>query len=218
MIVNPFAGLLSFPSSQMRSRRDHERFIDLVAAVCFLRQYQKEAKNEGKAAGSYIECDIEDYRIAYQIIMQVLPGVLVGLSKSAILLYGQIRRLLMNKAASESFPPGELCFTQRELREATGASHDVVKRNLRFLVDYEYIESKKGRNGSRYSYRMARKGFPPYSFNGLPSPREIELKMQKRGRGQLGVCTSKFIRSKEIDAKWVRYFQEKVAGGTLYEV
>ena len=44
MIVNPFAGLLSFPSSQMRTRRDHERFIDLIAAVCFLRQYQKESK------------------------------------------------------------------------------------------------------------------------------------------------------------------------------
>ena len=192
MIVNPFASLLSFPSSQMRTRRDHERFIDLIAAVCFLRQYQKKSKtsSEGStkvdttgAAKSYIECDIEDYRIAYKIIMEVLPGVLSGLPRSATLLYGQIKRLLMSKVESESLSLGELSFTQRELREYSGASHDVVKRNLRFLVDYEYIESKRGKSGSRFSYRMARKGLPAYSPNGLPSPREIEMKMQKRGSG-----------------------------------
>ncbi|CAD7837728.1 MAG: hypothetical protein [Olavius algarvensis spirochete endosymbiont] len=37
IIINPFAEALDFPSKQMRTRRDHERFIDLIAAVCFLR-------------------------------------------------------------------------------------------------------------------------------------------------------------------------------------
>ena len=44
VIVNPFASKLVFPDALMRSRRDHERFVDLIAAVCFLRQYQKQEK------------------------------------------------------------------------------------------------------------------------------------------------------------------------------
>ena len=187
MIVNPFAPLLSFPSSQMRTRRDHERFIDLISAVCFLRQYQKELRksppgSEG-TGGSYIECDIEDYRIAHGIIMQVLPGVLSGLPKSAMLLHGQIRELAMSKATRESLSFDEVIFTQRELREYSRASHDVVKRNLRFLVDYEYIEAKGGRSGSRYQYRMMAKGLPVDSSSSLPSPLEIEREMGKRGSG-----------------------------------
>jgi hypothetical protein len=42
IIFNPFAELLDFPSTLMRARRDHERFIDLIVCVCFIRQFQKE--------------------------------------------------------------------------------------------------------------------------------------------------------------------------------
>jgi len=115
--------------------------------------------------------------------MQVLPGVLSGLPKNAIALYGQIRELVMNKATKGSLAFDEVFFTQREIREATRVSHDVVKRNLRFLVDYEYIEARGGMSGSRYRYRMAARGLPTDFSVSLPSPREIERGMQKRGSG-----------------------------------
>jgi hypothetical protein len=35
MVVNPFAEHLDFPRSLIRTRRDHERFVDLIACVCF---------------------------------------------------------------------------------------------------------------------------------------------------------------------------------------
>ena len=78
VIVNPFASKLVFPDSLMRSRRDHERFVDLIAAVCFLRQFQKQEKeNRDGATGEtvrYIECDLVDYKIAYAILCATLPG------------------------------------------------------------------------------------------------------------------------------------------------
>ena len=45
-IVNDFAPYLNFPVKLMRTRRDHDRFMDLIACVCFLRQHQKKEETE----------------------------------------------------------------------------------------------------------------------------------------------------------------------------
>jgi DNA primase len=90
VIVNPFADLLDFPSSMMRARRDHERFMDLIACVCFLRQFQKEAKEEAGLA--YIDCDLEDYRVAHDLMQAILPSTLTNFPKAAMGLYDQVRR------------------------------------------------------------------------------------------------------------------------------
>lgn len=60
--------VLSFPSKEVRYRRDHQRFLDLISTVCFLRQYQKEVKyfNDGK---EYIEMDSFDYETAYELFI-----------------------------------------------------------------------------------------------------------------------------------------------------
>ena len=51
VIFNPFAESLDFPSSLMRSRRDHDRLIDLIVCVCFLRQFQKKEKQTADEIG-----------------------------------------------------------------------------------------------------------------------------------------------------------------------
>jgi hypothetical protein len=45
--------------------------MDLIACVCFLRQFQKEAQEEGGLA--YIACDLEDYRVAHDLMQAILP-------------------------------------------------------------------------------------------------------------------------------------------------
>ena len=45
-IVNDFAPYLNFPVKLMRTRRDQDRFMDLIACVCFLRQHQKKEETE----------------------------------------------------------------------------------------------------------------------------------------------------------------------------
>ncbi len=67
-IVNDFAPLLDFPTSLMRTRRDHDRFLDLIACVAFVRQFQK--KEEKAAEVHFIRCDLEDYRVAYRIMVE----------------------------------------------------------------------------------------------------------------------------------------------------
>jgi DNA primase len=148
VIVNPFADLLDFPSSMMRARRDHERFMDLIACVCFLRQFQKEAQEEGGLA--YIACDLEDYRIAHDLMQAILPSTLTNFPKAAMGLYEQLREILHQKAKVDELEVEKVSVTQREIREATGLSQMFVKRNMKILCDYEYlIGSGSGARGSK---------------------------------------------------------------------
>ncbi|MCP4106132.1 MAG: hypothetical protein GY749_11430, partial [Desulfobacteraceae bacterium] len=70
-IVNPLAEKINFPDTLMRSRRDHDRFMDLIATVAYLRQFQKQEKETGGV--SYIECDLTDLKLAVNIIKEILP-------------------------------------------------------------------------------------------------------------------------------------------------
>jgi len=178
LIINPFAESLDFPASLMRSRRDHERFIDLIAAVCFLRQFQKEEHQHD--GGRYIECDLEDYRIAYRIMMSVLPSTMSSFPKSAQLLYEAVRKILQEKTEDAGLQVHEVSVTQREIREKQGLEHNFVKRNIRVLVEYDYLLQKGGQGrGSRAFYKLSQDA--PLCFfdlSRIPSPEEMEKRVK----------------------------------------
>jgi hypothetical protein len=142
-VVNDFAPLLDFPSTLMRSRRDHERFLDLIDCVCFLRQYQKPTEHSGGV--SFIRCDSTDYEIAYRIMVEgVLTSTMEELPRGARLLYEQLRDWVRKMAQEKKIAVNDLRFTQRQVREATGLAHTWIKTMLHLLVDYEYLEQKAG--------------------------------------------------------------------------
>jgi hypothetical protein len=170
-IVNEFAPLLDFPKSLMRLRRDHERFLDLIDAVCFLRQYQKETERDGEF--QYIRCDVEDYRIAYRIMVEgVLSSTLRELPAGALSLYEELRGWVRKEAAKRNLGPKELRFTQRQVREATGLGHTWVQSNLRVLAEYEYLEViHGGGERSRAWYTLqADEGIMGADLSMIPAP------------------------------------------------
>jgi DNA primase len=173
IIVNPFAEKLDFPASLMRSRRDHERFLDLIACVCFLRQYQKDEKVEG--GKKFIECDLEDYRTAHDIMMKILPSTLTNFPKSAQMLYETIRTILREKAKEEELLFHEVSVTQREIREKTGLSYDAVKWNIHRLVEYEYLKRSGGTHrGQSGVYRMEKdEELKSLVLDGIPTPEAL---------------------------------------------
>jgi DNA primase catalytic core len=181
MMINSFADHLDFPATLMRSRRDHERFMDLIASVCFLRQYQKEEIQEG--SHTFIECDLTDYRIAYDIMMSILPSTLSNFPKSAQLLYEKLRELIRQKAEKEELSFNEVSLSQREMREKTGLSHDVVKWNLRHLVEYEYVRKIGGvRRGQSGLYRIDRdEDINSLLSSGIPTPETLTFLVGQSG-------------------------------------
>jgi hypothetical protein len=173
-IVNEFAAYLDFPAALMRMRRDHERFLDLIAAVCFLRQYQKREESEG--GKKFLRCDHEDYRVAYKIMVEgVLASTMRELPKASILLYEEIRAWVRKRAKAEGLQAGEVSFTQRDVREATDLGHTWVKAQMRKLLEYEYIDvAGGGRQRSRGYYRIkADEDIMKIDLSMIPPPEEM---------------------------------------------
>jgi hypothetical protein len=180
LIVNPFASKLVFPDALMRSRRDHERFVDLIAAVAHLRQFQK-AEKESRDSSSgetvhYIECDLADYKIAHAILCATLPATLSSFPPSAIELYEAVRELLRAKAKREGLKVSEVSVTQREIREATGFAQRWIKRYIQLLADWEYLVVSGSRfRGRRNSYRLFRdEPIHLVDLSMIPSPEMME--------------------------------------------
>ncbi len=186
IIVNPFARVLEFPSRLMRARRDHERFLDLIACVCFLRQYLKVEKEADRLR--YIECDLTDYRWAYAVMKKVVASTYGLLPPSALSVYQALRDAARKKAREQKVEPTEVSVSQREIREAMGMAAHTVKRTIRLLVDYEYITGEGAhRRGSRMSYRLIRDEEVSVLGGGrIPCPEEIAANLHSLESGTSG--------------------------------
>ncbi len=153
-VVNDFAPLLDFPTSLMRTRRDHDRFLDLIACVAFVRQFQKKEERAGEV--HFIRCDLEDYRVAYRIMVEgVLSSTLRELPAGSQLLYTEVRKLAQAEAVKQGIDATEVSMTQRQIREATALAHTWVRQNIRQLVEYEYLSvTRGGGERSKGFYRL----------------------------------------------------------------
>jgi DNA-binding MarR family transcriptional regulator len=160
--------------------------MDLIAAICFLRQFQKEEHEHtvGTTPISYICCDIEDYTIAYTIMTEnVLKAVLTELTPSDSTLHDAIREMAQKLAKEHNLKVNEVSFSQRDIREHTGFGQSWIKQHLRTLVEYEYVLIARGnRNGYRNTYTL-RADEPLQQVNAscILSPGELEKQMKKDG-------------------------------------
>jgi len=179
-IVNDFAPLLDFPVNLMRLRRDHDRFLDLIACVCFLRQFQKPAEFSGTTR--FVRCDLEDYRIAYRIMIEgVMSSTVRELPKGAVGLYEELRSWVRKEALKQKLQVGEVSFTQRQIREATGLGHTWVQVSLRQLVEYEYVVLVSGGGiRSKAVYRLrSDEGIAGADLSMIPTPESMEKSFQE---------------------------------------
>ena len=180
LIVNPFGEALGFPDNLMRTRRDNDRFLDLIACVCFLRQYQKTVRWEGLT--EFIECDIDDYRIAYNIMINgVLASSLMEIPKGAVILYKEVRLMVRDMAEKAGIKPEEVSFIQRDIREFSKFNSDSIRKYLNNLVDLEYIQIISGRiRGTRLSYRLRKdEELEKLDLSDIPSPEQMDERIRK---------------------------------------
>ena len=179
-IENVFGEYLDFPNILMRTRRDNKRFVDLIACVSYLRQYQKEKKYD-ESGEPYIEFDLVDYEIAYSIMIKgVLSSSLLEIPRGAIDLYEYFRELARKQAKKENIEAREVSLTQREIREYTGLNQVWVKRHMKILLDYEYITLARGGKARSKGHYQLREDVPMEAVNlsMIPTPDELKKKLQ----------------------------------------
>jgi len=159
-VVIPFADRLSFPSSWMRTRRDHARFLNLIEVSAFLHQHQRERR-----AGATV-ASLADYAVAYALAGEVLRDTLTDLKRPLREAYTGIQSLSLK---------GQGPVSRREIREALGVPDSTVRGWLCELVELEYLEAEASRGGAGKAtrYRLTDRGPKTDLVVGLLSPEEL---------------------------------------------
>jgi hypothetical protein len=167
VVVNPHASELVYSDDRLQSRRDQPKYLNLIRAVAFLRQFQKKL-HKHTASGQtveYIEVDREDIRIADRVACEIMGRSLDDLNAVSRNLLVQLEKMVRARLRKDPPPEsgddraalGSVEFTRREIREFTGWPHVRVHRYLKQLIDQEYVlESSRGRG--RTSFRLAYEG------------------------------------------------------------
>ena len=161
-VVIPYADQITFPSSWMRTRRDHARFLNLIEVSAFLHQYQRGRDNEA------IVASVADYATAYALAGEVLAETLGDLKKP-------LREAL---ARIQAMATAEGGVSRRDIREALGLPDSTVRRWLAELVELEYleVEAGKGGAGNKSRYRAADRDARQPVVLGLLTPEELAQK------------------------------------------
>ncbi|MGH7860269.1 MAG: hypothetical protein ACREQY_23315, partial [Candidatus Binatia bacterium] len=174
--------LLSFPSKWVRGRRDHVRFLCLIAASALLHQRQRAVRET--AAGRVVVAALADYAIGYEVSLEAIALAQSDAGAQALGLYEVIWRRADEIASKSSIAVGDVSFTRREVRAWAGRPDTSVRRALEELVELEYL-SATGRPGQgrlvRYRVNAAVGREPLSSAERLLTPDELAARLEAAG-------------------------------------
>jgi hypothetical protein len=143
-VANPYAPELTFPDHRTRLRRDHMKYLTLIAAIALLYQYQREVKT---ARGvSYIEATREDIATADRLIEDLLGRSLDELPPQTRKLLSLIEQLVNGRT--------DFHFSRREVRDYTGWGTTQTRVHLDRLVEMEYLITHHGSRGQSFVYEL----------------------------------------------------------------
>lgn len=206
-VVIPFAEAIEFPIAWLRTRRDNLRFLHLIEALAFLRQYQRPIVGRGttqplgkslekltaaELAEAVVIATLDDYEAAYELAGGLLGESLLDLKKPERAFLEAIRSLVERAvAASETDDvdryggePGD--FSRREVREWTGLPHHRVRQLFETLLELEYVEPSRASRGTGARYRLTEAArLSQNVVPGLLTPEGLRKKLEALGqRGQ----------------------------------
>lgn len=151
----PYTQHLSWPSKMIRSRRDVNRFIQLIKTVAFLRQKQKQIKFTPDGT-RYMEADLYDYEVAYNIGISVIQNTLNKISERA-------KNVLITccELTDDFFRSGlQPIFSVSQIQEKGKAlGYDIENRidlykQLDKLEEYEYLQLHREHSRSPKFYSV----------------------------------------------------------------
>ena len=169
------------------SRRDNEKLLRLISAICFLHQHQREVKTLRLSKTEeieYIEATIEDYRIAYELLADgVLENTLDDLPRPARQLFEIIHAYLEKRSKTEDAPKDRIVFERKDIREFCSWSFAQVRNNMRILADYEYVRVVNGVNGTAKQYRLAGSYTDPDFMGQILTPEQLAKRIKTASKG-----------------------------------
>jgi hypothetical protein len=159
-VVNPYADQLTFLSDKTRTRRDHEKYLTLIDTIALLHQHQRPIKTTsvvGKCEGQlleYIEVTLDDIARANALAHEVLGRSLDELPPQTRRLLGEVVSLVRGRADAQQVRVGDVRFTRKDVREATGWSDTQLRVHLDRLTEMEYLIAQRGMRGVSFEYEL----------------------------------------------------------------
>jgi hypothetical protein len=155
-VLNPYARQLTFLDDKTRTRRDHEKYLTLIAAITLLHQYQRPVKTRqhGGRQVEYIEATRDDIAVANRLAAEALGRSLDELPPQTRRFLDLLRDLVARESKARKIEREDYRFTQRDARTFTGWTDMQVKRHLAKLVDLEYVLVHRGGRGQSFVYEL----------------------------------------------------------------
>jgi DNA primase len=159
-VVNPFADALTFADARTRTRRDHGKYLGLIAAVTLLHQHQRQRKTATVAGRSvvYVESTLADIQVANRLAHAVLGQSLDELAPQTRRLLATLHAHVTTEAKRLGVEDlGLVRFTRRQVREGSGWGDTQLKVHLARLVDLELVLAHRGERGG-FAYELSWRG------------------------------------------------------------
>jgi DNA primase len=160
-VVMPWAEQLTFRHDQTRMRRDHAKYLSLIAAIALLHQFKR--RRVELADGSLaVEAAVEDVELANRLISQLMGASLDDLLPQTRQLLVLIDDWVNQQVRKQKCDRNLIRFSQRQLRESLGWSDFQLRYHLARLVELEYVLSSRSGNSqgqeSRKLYQLLYQG------------------------------------------------------------
>lgn len=157
LVVNPFARQLTFADARTRTRRDHVKYLTLIAAVALLHQHQRERRHTTTPDGrrvAFIEVTVDDVALANRLAHDVLGRSLDELPPQTRRLLDVLDGIVAARAADDAIDRDQVRFTRRAVREQTSWGDTQLKVHLARLVELELVIAHRADRGAGFVYEL----------------------------------------------------------------
>jgi DNA primase len=135
-VFNPYAEKLRFLSDQLRTRRDHEKYLLLIDTLAILFQHQRERKTI--AGREHVVATLDDIARAGALANEALGRGLDDMPPQTRRLLGLVQQMQQERAKKTKGGEGGY-WRRRDLRAFTGWGDTQLKIHLGRLVELEYV-------------------------------------------------------------------------------
>jgi hypothetical protein len=157
-VVIPQAESLTFRQDQIRMRRDHAKYLTLIAASALLHQYQRELVTDAAGEQQLVATD-RDVALAGWLMAETMGQSLEALLPQTRQLLTKIEQYVAERVVAaeqrgERLPRSRVRFKQRELRESLGWGDFQLREHLARLVELEFVLVYRTGRGNERHYEL----------------------------------------------------------------
>ncbi len=181
-VIMPWADQLTFRHDQTRMRRDNAKYLSLIASITLLHQHQRKLVEIGNGDLA-VESTVDDVELANRLISEVMGGSLDDLLPQTRQLLILIDNLVNRESRQSKVHRNLIRFTQRQLRETFGWGDFQLRRQLKRLIELEYVlpYNTGTRNQREYELLYDGEGRDGESFlPGLVDPAKLQRPAERK--------------------------------------